>query len=78
MHAALLPSMRRAGGGSIVNINSTAGLGVAAAEEASFEEFRELRERWDRLHAVRNVLNIAGLVLACLGALSEPRAAETL
>ena len=77
MHAVLLPSMRRAGGGSIVNINSTAGLGVAAAEEASFEEFRELKERLDRLHAVRNVLNIAGLVLACLGALSEPRAAET-
>jgi len=29
MHA-VVPSMRRAGGGSIVNINSTAGLGVAA------------------------------------------------
>lgn len=27
---AVVPSMRRAGGGSIVNINSTAGLGVAA------------------------------------------------
>jgi len=40
------------------------------AEEASFEEFRELRERWDRLHAARNLLNVAGLVLACLGALS--------
>jgi Domain of unknown function (DUF1772) len=48
------------------------------AEEASFEEFRELRERWDRLHAVRNVLNVAGLVFAGLGALSEPRATETL
>ncbi|MBA2715317.1 MAG: DUF1772 domain-containing protein [Rubrobacteraceae bacterium] len=43
-------------------------------EEASFEEFRELRERWDRLHAVRNVLNVAGLLFACLCALSEPRA----
>ena len=43
-------------------------------EEVSFEEFRELRERWDRLHAVRNALNVAGLVFACLGALSEPRA----
>ena len=47
-------------------------------EEASFEEFRELRERWDRLHAVRNVLNVAGLVFAGLGALSESRATETL
>jgi uncharacterized membrane protein len=42
-------------------------------EEASLEEFGELRERWTRLHAVRNVLNVAGLVLASLGALSEPR-----
>jgi len=40
-------------------------------EEASLEEFGELRERWTRLHAVRNVLNVAGLVFACLGALSE-------
>jgi hypothetical protein len=47
------------------------------AEEASFGEFRELRERWDRLHVVRNVLNVAGLILACLGALSAPRATET-
>ena len=39
-------------------------------EEASLEEFRELRERWDRLHAVRNFLNVAGLVFTCLGALS--------
>jgi len=39
-------------------------------EEASLEEFRELRERWDRLHAVRNSLNVAGLVFTCLGALS--------
>ena len=46
-------------------------------EEASLDEFGELRERWDRLHAVRNVLNVAGLVLACLGALSEPRVTET-
>ena len=44
------------------------------AEEASFGEFRELRERWDRLHAVRNLLNVSGLVLTCLGALSrQPR-----
>ena len=40
-------------------------------EEASYEEFRELRERWDRLHAARNLLNLAGLVLTGLGALSR-------
>ena len=39
-------------------------------QESSFEEFRGLRERWDRLHAARNALNVAGLVLTCLGALS--------
>lgn len=43
-------------------------------EEASFEEFRDLRERWDRLHAIRNALNVTGLVFTSLGALSEPRA----
>ena len=43
----------------------------APVEEASVEEFRGLRERWDRLHAVRNLLNVAGLVLTCLGALSR-------
>jgi len=41
------------------------------AAEASVEEFRELRERWDRLHAVRNALNAAGLAFTCLGALSR-------
>lgn len=46
-------------------------------EEASLEEFRELRERWDRLHAARNVLNVTGLVFTSLGALSESRARET-
>ena len=40
-------------------------------EEASYEGFRELRERWDRLHAARNLLNVAGLVLTGLGALSR-------
>ena len=45
-------------------------------EEASFEEFRELKERWDRLHAARNLLNVAGLVLTCLGALSGPGAGK--
>jgi Domain of unknown function (DUF1772) len=47
------------------------------AEESSLEEFGELRERWTRLHAVRNVLNVAGLVFTSLGALSEPRAKYT-
>ena len=39
-------------------------------EESSLEEFQELRKRWDRLHAIRNVLNVTGLVFAALGALS--------
>jgi hypothetical protein len=47
------------------------------AEEVSFEEFRELRERWDRLHAARNLLNVAGLVFSCLGALSRVKARGT-
>ena len=42
--------------------------------EASLDEFRELRERWTRLHAARNILNVAGLAFTSLGALSEPRA----
>ena len=46
------------------------------AEEASFEEFRELRERWDRLHAVRNLLNVSGLIVTCLGALSRVESEE--
>jgi uncharacterized membrane protein len=40
-------------------------------EERSETEFRELRQRWDRLHAIRNVLNLCGLVFAGLGALSR-------
>lgn len=43
------------------------------AEEASLEEFGELRKRWTRLHAARNALNVAGLLFTSLGALSEPR-----
>jgi hypothetical protein len=42
-------------------------------EEAYIEEFEELRQRWTRLHAARNVLNLAGLVFTSLGALSESR-----
>lgn len=44
------------------------------AKEASVEE---LGERWTGLHAARNVLNVAGLVFASLGALSEPRGRKT-
>lgn len=52
------------------NLPINARIEALPAEEASVEEFRELRDRWDRLHAARNVLNVAGLVLTCLGALS--------
>jgi uncharacterized membrane protein len=41
------------------------------ASETSDAEFRALRDRWDRLHAARNLLNIAGLVCACLGAMAR-------
>ena len=34
------------------------------------EEFAGLRERWDRLHTRRVVLNVAGLAFLCLGALA--------
>lgn len=54
------------------NLPINKGIEDLPTEEASFEEFRNLRERWDRLHAIRNVLNITGLVFACLGALSDP------
>ena len=39
--------------------------------ERDGEEFEELRERWDRLHSLRVVLNVAGLAFLCLGALRE-------
>ena len=35
------------------------------------DEFLALRRRWDRFHAVRNLLNAVGFVFAILGALSE-------
>jgi len=35
------------------------------------EEFLELRARWDRLHKVRNVLNLTGFGLAILGVLTS-------
>ncbi len=37
----------------------------------SSEELMELRRRWDRFHAARNVLNFLGFASALLGALSE-------
>jgi uncharacterized membrane protein len=42
-------------------------------QEDSYEEFLELRKRWDRFHTVRNLLNIAGLSFSCLGALSRSK-----
>ncbi len=42
-------------------------------ETVSREELIELRRRWDRFHATRNVLNLLGFVSALLGALSERR-----
>ena len=35
------------------------------------EEWRELRERWEKLHAFRVLMNVAGLGLLHLGALGE-------
>ena len=40
-------------------------------EETPPEEWRELRERWERLHALRVLLNVTGLSLLYLGALGE-------
>jgi hypothetical protein len=37
----------------------------------SSEELMELRRRWDRFHAARNVLNFLGFACALLGALSK-------
>ena len=39
--------------------------------ETDGEEFVELRERWDRLHTLRVALNVVGLGLLCVGALSR-------
>ncbi len=39
--------------------------------ETDGEEFVELRERWDRLHTLRVALNVLGLGLLCVGALSR-------
>jgi hypothetical protein len=37
------------------------------------EEFLELRARWERLHAARNVLNLCGFGLTILGVLASSR-----
>jgi hypothetical protein len=39
--------------------------------ETDGEEFVELRDRWDRLHTLRVALNVLGLGLLCVGALSR-------
>ncbi len=39
--------------------------------ENDSEEFLRLRERWDRLHAFRVLMNVAGLAFLHLGALGE-------
>jgi len=39
--------------------------------ERDQEEFARLRERWDRLHTLRVVLNVAGLGVLVAGALSD-------
>jgi uncharacterized membrane protein len=41
--------------------------------ERDQKEFAELRERWDRLHALRVALNVAGLGFLAAGALAEDR-----
>ena len=42
-----------------------------APDETPPESWRELRERWNRLHTLRTLLNVAGLSLLYLGALRE-------
>ena len=41
------------------------------SSETDGDEFKELRERWDRLHTLRVVLSVAGLAFLCLGALRK-------
>jgi hypothetical protein len=40
-------------------------------DTTSREEFLELRARWDRLHTMRNVMNLTGFGLAVLGVLTS-------
>ncbi len=46
---------------------------LGASPDAPPADWRELRARWDRLHALRNALNFAGLGLLLLGTLSDER-----
>jgi len=41
-------------------------------DTATQAEFLALRDRWDRLHTARNLLNILGLTLTVAGAVSPP------
>ncbi len=43
------------------------------SSETDQEEFVELRERWDRLHTLRVILNVAGLGFLVVGALAEDK-----
>lgn len=45
-------------------------------ESVARDEFLALRRRWDRFHALRNLLNAAGLVFAILGTLSDAESGE--
>jgi uncharacterized membrane protein len=47
-------------------------------DTTSREEFLELRARWERLHTVRNVLNLTGFGLAILGVLASSQGKRTL
>jgi len=40
-------------------------------KRVSRDEFLSLRRRWDGFHAIRNLLNAAGLIFAILGTLSD-------
>ncbi len=40
------------------------------AQNSTADEFHELRARWDRLHTVRNLLNLSGLTGTALAALT--------
>ena len=42
------------------------------AGAAPYEEFQELRARWERLHTVRNVLNVTALTVTALGVTTSP------
>lgn len=47
---------------------------LAMTEQTPSEEFADVRRQWTRLHVIRNGLNLTGLVLSILAALSGRRA----